>query len=507
MSSEQRAVRDRSMPGEPAPNDMAIGNPAPNDMTIGDPAPDDVVIEVSGLGKLYPVYERPVDRLLQMLWRGRKRFYREFHALDDVSFALRRGGTLGIIGRNGAGKSTLLQLICGTLAPSAGTVRVAGRVAALLELGAGFNPEFTGRENVMINAAILGLGPAEIAARLDRIFEFADIGEYVDQPVKTYSSGMYVRLAFSVAIHVSPDILVVDEALSVGDAYFQARCMARIRRMLDEGVTLLFISHDIAAVKALCSEVLWLDRGRVRAHGATDRVAALYTRDWVEQANRVAAASATSPDRGAGGGAGGGSGGDVNNDVGDGAGGTGPVGPVDCPPSLQPIPPTGHERGGDGRARFVAAGWSTPSGPAEHAVVEWGDRLTIEAELRIVSPCERLVLSYHVKDRHQQHLIGGHTGASAQFYERVWQAGERVRVRFSFALPLHEGAYTLSLLVASIADLASYSDAVFLDWVEDLSLMRVAARRPFPLSDLVELEHEMVVEMVQSGGAELAGAR
>ncbi|MCL4747167.1 MAG: ABC transporter ATP-binding protein [Burkholderiaceae bacterium] len=482
MSSETRAARERSASG-------------------------DLAIEVIGLGKLYPVYDRPVDRLLQMLWRGRRRYYREFHALDDVSFALRRGGTLGIIGRNGAGKSTLLQLICGTLAPSVGTVRVAGRIAALLELGAGFNPEFTGRENVLINAAILGLGPAEIAARLDQIFEFADIGEYVDQPVKTYSSGMYVRLAFAVAIHVSPDILVVDEALSVGDAFFQARCMARIRRMLDEGVTLLFISHDIAAVKALCNEVLWLDRGRVRAHGPTDRVAALYTRDWVEQANRAAVApgaavapNARSSDSGSAGG------GAPARAAASGAGGDAVQ--ADSDPSLAPIPQTGHERGGDGRARFVAAGWRTPSGPAQHAVVEWGERLTIEAELRIVSPCERLVLSYHVKDRHQQHLIGGHTGASAQFYGRVWRAGERVRVRFSFAVPLHEGAYTLSLLVASIADLASYSDAVFLDWVEDLSLMHVAARRPFPLSDLVELEHEMVVEMVQSGDdAELAGAR
>ena len=226
----------------------------------------DAAIEVSGLSKFYPIFERPSHRLLQMLWRGRRRYYREFHALDDVSFSVRRGATLGIVGRNGAGKSTLLQLICGTLTPSAGRVRVNGRVAALLELGAGFNPEFTGRENVVINAAILGLTPAEVDARLDAIFAFADIGEFVDQPVKTYSSGMYVRLAFSVAIHVSPDILVVDEALSVGDAFFQAKCMARIRRMLDDGVTLLFISHDIAAVKAICSEVLWLDHGRVRAH-------------------------------------------------------------------------------------------------------------------------------------------------------------------------------------------------------------------------------------------------
>jgi len=475
----------------------------------------ELAIEVSGLGKSYAIYARPVDRLLQMLWRGRRRYYREFHALDGVSFGVRRGGTLGIIGRNGAGKSTLLQLICGTLTPTVGSVTVSGRVAALLELGAGFNPEFTGRENVAINAAILGLGPRELADRLDDIFAFADIGEFVDQPVKTYSSGMYVRLAFSVAIHVSPDILVVDEALSVGDAFFQAKCMARIRRMLDDGVTLLFISHDIAAVKALCDEVLWLDHGRVRAHGPTDQVAALYTQDWVAQANQAAGAvavaggaarvadnaAATPRDaaalaRDA----------DLPDAAAHTAGGEAPAAPGR--PPLPPVPESFSPRSGDGRARIVAAGWRVPAGSAQQAVVEWGEPLTIEAELEIRAACERLVLSYHVKDRHQQHLLGGHTGDAPAVHGRAWAPGERVRVRFTLPVRLREGAYTLTLLVASIGDLAGYTDAVFLDWIEDVALMRVAARQPFPLSDLVELEHELAVEMVQpSTGAPLVGAR
>jgi lipopolysaccharide transport system ATP-binding protein len=477
--------------GPPTPAAARMSATAPTPAAV--PQPAEPAIVVSRLGKFYPIYARPADRLLQMLWRGRRRYFREFHALEDVSFTVPRGSTLGIVGRNGAGKSTLLQLICGTLTPTTGTVGVNGRIAALLELGAGFNPEFTGRENVLINAAILGLSPREIAERLDAIFAFADIGEFVDQPVKTYSSGMYVRLAFSVAVHVSPDILVVDEALSVGDAFFQAKCMARIRRMLDDGVTLLFISHDIDAVKALCDDVLWLDHGRVRAHGPTQQIAALYTQDWVAQANQAAGLDGARVE---------------------GAGATvsarAPQGDASAaaPAGLDAVPEDFPGRGGDGRARIVAAGWRVPAGPARDAMVEWGDPLTIEAEIEIRAHCDALVLAYHVKDRHQQHLMGGHTGDSAQIHAREWRPGERVRVRFSLPVRLRDGAYTLTMLVSSIRDLAAYTDAVFLDWIEDVSLMRVASRRPFPLTDLVEFEHEMVVEVVQArGDAELAGAR
>ena len=194
------------------------------------------LIRAQNASKTYRIYDRPHHRMLQLLAGDRRLYYREFNALQDVSFELQRGETLGIIGANGAGKSTLLQMLCGTLEPSAGSIEVQGRIAALLELGAGFNPEFTGRENLTINAAILGLTPRQIEDRTDDIIAFADIGDFIDQPVKTYSSGMYVRLAFSVAVHVDPQILIVDEALAVGDALFQFKCMNRMRRMLDEGV-------------------------------------------------------------------------------------------------------------------------------------------------------------------------------------------------------------------------------------------------------------------------------
>ena len=233
-------------------------------------------IRAQGVGKTYRLYDKPHHRLLQSLWRGRKSYYREFAALHNISFELERGQTLGIIGRNGAGKSTLLQIICGTLHPSAGNVQVRGRIAALLELGTGFNPEFTGRENIAINAAILGLSQREISERLDDIIAFADIGTFIDQPVKTYSSGMFVRLAFSLATSVDPDILIVDEALSVGDGEFSRKSFDRIYAMKERGTTILFCSHSLYQVEAFCSRVMWLNKGRLQAIGEPHDVVRQY---------------------------------------------------------------------------------------------------------------------------------------------------------------------------------------------------------------------------------------
>ncbi|WP_219118404.1 ABC transporter ATP-binding protein [Janthinobacterium sp. UMAB-56] len=227
----------------------------------------DISIQVEGLSKCYHIYDRPRDRLLQMLRGGKKQYFREFWALHDVSFSVRRGETVGIIGRNGSGKSTLLQMICGTVSPSTGTISTQGRVAALLELGAGFNIEFTGRENVMLNAAILGFSAQDMQARMAEVLEFSELGDFLDQPVKTYSSGMYARLAFSIAIHVDPDILIVDEALSVGDARFVAKCMRRIKEIKEQGTTILFVSHDVGSIRTLCERVVWLDKGRLVEQG------------------------------------------------------------------------------------------------------------------------------------------------------------------------------------------------------------------------------------------------
>lgn len=234
-------------------------------------------IQVKNLSKCYQLYNKPSDRLKQFLWRGKKQFFREFWALNDINFEVMPGEVLGIVGRNGAGKSTLLQLLCGTLNPSFGEVKVNGRVAALLELGSGFNPEFSGRENVFMNGAILGLTQDEISARFDDIVAFSGIGDFIDQPVKTYSSGMFVRLAFSVATSVYPDILIIDEALSVGDGAFSHKSFNRIMQLKEQGTTILFCSHNLFQVDALCNKVLWINNGKNQAFGMANEVLPIYS--------------------------------------------------------------------------------------------------------------------------------------------------------------------------------------------------------------------------------------
>lgn len=244
----------------------------------------EIAIKVENLSKCYEIYNKPRDRLKQfinprfqqLVGKSPKRYYREFWALKDVSFEVKKGETVGIIGRNGGGKSTLLQMICGTLNPTTGNIQTNGRIAALLELGSGFNPEFTGRENVYMNASVLGLNNEEIDSRFNDIVAFADIGDFVEQPVKTYSSGMLVRLAFAVIAHVDADILVVDEALSVGDVFFSQKCMRFFKNFQSAGGTVLFVSHDTSAVMSLCQNAILLVQGAVQQTGAADLICKTY---------------------------------------------------------------------------------------------------------------------------------------------------------------------------------------------------------------------------------------
>ena len=261
-------------------------------MSCDDQTKNDIVLSVRGVSKRFELYDKPSDRLKQMLFgRFGKQFFREFWALRDVSFDVRRGECVGIIGRNGAGKSTLLQIITGTLAPTKGTVETHGRVAALLELGSGFNPDFTGRENVYLNGSILGLTKAEIDARYDEIVAFADIGEFIDQPVKSYSSGMMVRLAFAVIAHVDADILIVDEALSVGDAFFQQKCMRFMRKFMEEH-TVLFVSHDTAAVTSFCQTGVLLEHGEIKMRDEAKNVVHQYLQDLYSEHQDISGADA-----------------------------------------------------------------------------------------------------------------------------------------------------------------------------------------------------------------------
>ena len=235
------------------------------------------VITVNSVSKYYRLYKRNSDRIKETFHPFRKQYHKPFKALDDVSFSLKQGDSLGVIGKNGSGKSTLLQILCGVLQPSSGDVLVNGRVSALLELGAGFNPEFTGRENVYLSATIMGLSREYIDENIEKIFSFADIGEYVDQPVKLYSSGMYVRLAFATAVSIDPEILIVDEALAVGDIFFQQKCIAHMKEMTSKA-TIIFVTHDMQSVSNLCERVILLNDGRIAFDGDPIDAVSNYTK-------------------------------------------------------------------------------------------------------------------------------------------------------------------------------------------------------------------------------------
>jgi len=256
--------------------------------------PDETLIEVSAVTKAYRIWGSPSARLTTPLLAAGASLlpkatsahralaeraagnFRDFYALRDITFSIRRGEATGIIGRNGSGKSTLLQLIAGTMTPTSGSVRTAGRVSALLELGSGFNPDFTGRENVFLNGAIYGFTHAEMAARMEDILAFADIGDFIDEPVKTYSSGMMMRLAFAVAVNVQPDVLIIDEALAVGDVFFSQKCFQRIREIVHRGATLIFVSHDMGAVQSLCDRAILLNQGSVVFDGIPEDCVSRY---------------------------------------------------------------------------------------------------------------------------------------------------------------------------------------------------------------------------------------
>jgi lipopolysaccharide transport system ATP-binding protein len=397
----------------------------------------EVVIRVAGLGKCYHLYARPRDRLLQMLWPSQRQFYREFWALRGISFVLRRGETLGIIGRNGSGKSTLLQIICGTLSPSCGDVEVNGRVAALLELGAGFNPEFTGRENVCMAARLYGLASQEIDSRFDRIAAFADIGDHLDQPVKTYSSGMYVRLAFAVIAHVDADVLVVDEALAVGDAVFTQKCMRFIRAFQERG-TLLFVSHDAAAVRNLCRSAIWLQHGELKQIGSAQSITDEYLRfslqemygDEVKLRETQAAAPASRA---------------AEEQQLEGA-----LPAVDYQSVAAIVDNLPSANGWTtGRAEIVDVRLDRLDDGLE-GVFAGGEKVRMTIRARAHQPLARPILGFMVRDRLGQDLFGENTLPVTSLTQAGVEAGREFEGQFVFRLPmLPNGQYSV---MASVAD-------------------------------------------------------
>ena len=384
-------------------------------------------IRVHNLSKTYRLYDRPSDRGKQWILpavqkcfgREPAQYYREVHAVENVSFEVKKGETLGIIGRNGSGKSTLLQLIVGTLSPTGGTIEIDGRVAALLELGAGFHPEFTGRENVYLNAALLGLSREDVDVQLDDILAFADIGIAADQPVKTYSSGMIVRLAFAVIAHVKADILIIDEALAVGDAFFVQKCMRFLRAFMEHG-TVLFVSHDSAAVLSLCRNALWLDHGRVADMGEAKSVCDRYLNPQASHGNVPRGAMFGESETRA-----------VSDD---GAG-------------AQWLETSGLF--GERRACIEKVAFRDASGRVLHTV-QASARVSLlvwcQTSIQLFSP----IVGFVVRDRLGQSLFGGNVCVAGQgSSSSTIVPGTRFVAELEFMMPvLHAGDYSLSVALA-----------------------------------------------------------
>lgn len=416
-----------------------------------------------GLGKTYATCARPSDRLVQILREGLGRLAggwpqasspTEFHALRDICLHIACGETVGIIGRNGSGKSTLLQLLCGTLHATTGSVEVRGRVAALLELGSGFHPEFSGRENVFLNAAVLGLSRQQTAERFDAIAAFADIGEFMDRPLKSYSSGMAMRLAFSVIAHVDADILIIDEALSVGDAFFTQKCMRYLRSFMKTG-TVVFVSHDIEAVKALCSRVIWLDAGAVRRDGPTKAVCQDYLDALLASGSDPASLHAAAMDL------------------------------IDSP-EADPLP-LSDPRQDEWRRRALSndirvfsfdSGQSGPGAGgctirsvalrgAHGDDVPWiagGETVRLEVDVECHEPLRSPIVGFMVKDRTGQALFGDNTWLSYLDCPVAADSGQHLAVAFVFDMPrLPAGDYTM---VVAVAD-GTQQENVMHHWLHD----------------------------------------
>jgi lipopolysaccharide transport system ATP-binding protein len=444
---------------------------------------DDFSIRVEGLGKRYEIYTQPADRLKQMVLpkmsrlagHGSRQYFKEFWALHDVAFEVRCGETLGIIGRNGSGKSTLLQMVCGTLHPTLGKISVKGRIAALLELGAGFNMEFTGRENVFLSGLLYGIPEDELRKRYPSIVEFADIGEFVDQPVKTYSSGMYVRLAFAIIAHVDADILVIDEALSVGDVRFTQKCMRFLRDFQARG-TLLFVSHDASAVIKLCQRAIWLDKGSMVVDGPARDVVERYlaeqhAADRATLGNSVSVHSAPVSDAGS---------------KLDGSSAVAEVMPLNVIDPRREVfngnagrnvievfefdPDSGRSEFGAGAARITDVRLLDATGNQVNCIVG-AEVVDLAIDVLAIQYLASPILGFYVKDRLGQQLFGDNTYVS--FREQTIQAGPgmRLRAHFRFRMPiLPAGDYSVDVAIAT----GTQEDHTQQHWMRDALVFKAS---------------------------------
>jgi len=389
-------------------------------------------VKVTGLSKSYHLYDSSKDRLKEALHPFKKKYYKEFYALSDVSFDLPKGQVYGIIGFNGSGKSTLLKIICGVTQPTSGQVEVWGKVSALLELGAGFNPEFTGRQNVYFSGILAGFSRSEMKLRYDDIIAFADIGDFVEQPVKSYSSGMVMRLAFSVAIHVDPDILVIDEALAVGDAKFRHKCMARIRVLKDK-CTILFVSHDMNAILSLCDRALWLDRGRMVMSGEPKEIARLYTEATYEGTGKVFNRQGVFDQE------------TLTTEISQLSVG---VDKGDNVASSILVEEAQVDSFGTGKAKIISSRLVGINGESKKNVF-CGDQLSLIFSMQLKESLEQPLVGFGVADRLGLMVMGFHDRITSDRELKLFIQGNVVEVKYSFVWPdLNSGTYAFTVAIA-----------------------------------------------------------
>jgi len=435
----------------------------------------ETAISVESVSKCYRLYERPVHRLLEALRFG-GRLHHPFWALRDVTFDVPAGITMGIIGRNGSGKSTLLQIIAGTLTPTSGRVVIRGRTSALLELGAGFNGEFTGRENVFLNAALMGFTDAEVEDRYESIVRFADIGEFIDQPVKMYSSGMLVRLAFAVAIHVDPDVLIVDEALAVGDVLFQHKCMQRIQAFIRAGRTVLFVSHDPNTIKMLCDRAVLLDGGTMLDIGDADRISRAYHRLMFRDETAAPRATDAAPAR------------PLLRAA------AVPGSTSDEPPcTFRPDPEFFHRtettRFGDGGARIVNVELRNLAGePVYH--VNFDEEVLLDIHVEFHVAVARVVIGYLVRNQNGLDVLGTNTFTEGIALEDM-KPGDRIVLRARMRMPLHPGGYTIN---PAVTDERNVERADYFDWVDNALAFEVLKPRDRIVYAMFHVDQRLRVE-------------
>ena len=389
----------------------------------------EIAISLKNVSKCYRRYKHPVDRLKEILLPGKSRID-EFWSLRGIDLEIPKGQTVGIVGRNGSGKSTLLQIVAGTLTPTTGHVHVNGRISALLELGSGFNPEFTGRQNVFFNGRLLGLSHQEIEAKFDEIARFADIGDFIDQPVKTYSSGMFVRLAFAVAVNVDPEILIVDEALAVGDVVFQHRCMRRMRSMMDSGVTTLFVSHDPGAIKTLCNWAVMIHDGEIYTSGLPNAVII----DYLKLLTQIELGRSQDPEE-----------------------------LLQSSTTVQSTTRRGNRKALIEEVKLLD---KYGEDPGESPIFSFNEEVALVINLKVYEFLQECIVGFYICDKNGNEIIGSNT------FEENHKIGnlspkDELRIQFKFRLPLRTGSYSLT-----VAGTENYTSVTF-DWIDNAVVFQV----------------------------------